>query len=52
MTYLHEQAIIPKTLPIEDLFVPTYGYPNVGSHKSGREGWTTPHSSKLPRQLG
>ena len=52
MTYLHEQAIIPKTIPIEDLFVPTYGHPNVGNHKSGREGWTTPHSSKLPRQLG
>lgn len=41
ITYLHEQAMIPKTIPIEELFVPTYGYPNVGENKSGREGWTT-----------
>ena len=44
VTYLHEQAMIPKTIPIEDLFVPTYGYPNLGSHQSGREGWTTPRN--------
>jgi len=41
VTYLHEQAMIPKTIPIEELFVPTYGYPNVGELKSGREGWIT-----------
>ena len=41
VTYLYEQAMIPRTVPIEELFVPTYGYPNVGEHKSGREGWTT-----------
>ena len=41
ITYLHEQAMIPKTIPIEELFVPTYGYPNLGENKSGREGWTT-----------
>ncbi|HKT18616.1 MAG TPA: ABC transporter substrate-binding protein [Stellaceae bacterium] len=41
VTYLHEQAMIPRKIPIEELFVPTYGYPNVGDHKSGREGWTT-----------
>jgi hypothetical protein len=46
VTYLYEQAMIPKTIPIEDLFVPTYGYPNVGEHKSGREGWTTLRSTK------
>ncbi len=42
ITYLYEQAMIPKKVPIEELFVPTYGYPNVGEHKSGREGWGTP----------
>ena len=41
VTYLYEQAMIPKTVPIEELFVPTYGYPNVGDHRSGREGWMT-----------
>ena len=41
VTYLYEQAMIPKKIPIEELFVPTYGYPNIGEHKSGREGWTT-----------
>jgi 4,5-dihydroxyphthalate decarboxylase len=41
MTYLHEQSMIPKKLPIEELFAPTYGYPNIGDHKSGREGWST-----------
>jgi 4,5-dihydroxyphthalate decarboxylase len=41
VTYLYEQAMIPKTIPIEDLFVPTYGDPTVGDHKSGREGWTS-----------
>lgn len=41
VTYLHEQAMIPKTIPIEELFVPTYGYPNLGDRRSGREGWTT-----------
>jgi 4,5-dihydroxyphthalate decarboxylase len=41
VTYLYEQAMIPRTIPIEELFVPTYGYPNVGEHRSGREGWST-----------
>jgi 4,5-dihydroxyphthalate decarboxylase len=41
VTYLHEHAMIPKKIPIEEIFVPTYGYPNIGEHKSGREGWTT-----------
>ena len=41
VTYLHEQAMIPKKIPIEEIFVPTYGYANVGDNKSGREGWTT-----------
>jgi 4,5-dihydroxyphthalate decarboxylase len=41
MTYLHEQSMIPKKLPIEELFAPTYGYPNIGDHRSGREGWST-----------
>ena len=45
VTYLHEQAMIPRTIPIEDLFVPTYGYPNAGDHKSGREGWTSLRAS-------
>jgi hypothetical protein len=35
--------MIPKIVPIEDLFVPTYGMPNRGIlGLSGREGWTTP----------
>jgi 4,5-dihydroxyphthalate decarboxylase len=46
VAYLYEQAMIPKVIPIEDLFVPTYGYPNVGDRKSGREGWTTLRSIK------
>lgn len=41
LTYLHEQAMIPKKIPIEELFVPTYGFPNIGDHRSGREGWST-----------
>ena len=41
VTYLHEQAMIEKPLPIEALFVPTHGYPNLGENKSGREGWST-----------
>ena len=41
VTYLHEQAMIPRTIPIEELFVPTYGYPSAGDSKSGREGWTS-----------
>jgi len=43
VTYLHEQAMIPRKIPIEEIFVPTYGYANVGDNKSGREGWTTTH---------
>ena len=41
VSYLFEQAMIPKTIPIEELFVPTYGYPNAGDNRSGREGWAT-----------
>ena len=41
VTYLYEQSMIPRMIPIEELFVPTYGNPNVGDNKSGREGWTT-----------
>jgi 4,5-dihydroxyphthalate decarboxylase len=41
VTYLYEQAMIPKMMRIEDLFVPPYGFPNVGENKSGREGWST-----------
>jgi 4,5-dihydroxyphthalate decarboxylase len=42
VTYLYEQAMIPKKIPIEEIFVPTHGYPNVGGNRSGREGWGTP----------
>jgi 4,5-dihydroxyphthalate decarboxylase len=52
VTYLYEQAMIPKTIPIADLFVPTYGYPNVGDHTSGREGWTTLRSTERAAQGG
>jgi 4,5-dihydroxyphthalate decarboxylase len=45
VTYLHDQAMIPRKVPIEELFVPTYGYPNIGEHKSGREGWGTARES-------
>jgi 4,5-dihydroxyphthalate decarboxylase len=45
VTYLHDQAMIPRKVAIEELFVPTYGYPNIGDHKSGREGWTTTRAS-------
>ena len=41
VTYLYEQSMISRKIPIEEIFVPTYGYPNVGDHRSGREGWTT-----------
>jgi 4,5-dihydroxyphthalate decarboxylase len=41
VTYLYEQAMIPKKIPIEDIFVPTHGFPNVGDNKTGREGWGT-----------
>jgi 4,5-dihydroxyphthalate decarboxylase len=42
VTYLYEQAMIPKKIPIEEIFAPTHGHPNVGGHRSGREGWGTP----------
>jgi 4,5-dihydroxyphthalate decarboxylase len=45
VTYLYEQAMIPKKLAIEEIFVPTYGFPNVGNNKSGREGWSTGKSA-------
>jgi 4,5-dihydroxyphthalate decarboxylase len=45
VTYLHDQAMIPRKVLIEELFVPTYGYPNIGEHRSGREGWTTTRAS-------
>ena len=42
VTYLDEQHMIPKKLAIEEIFAATYGFPNVGGNKSGREGWGTP----------
>ncbi len=42
MTYLHEQAMIPRTIPIEELFVPTYGHPTVGEFRRGQNEWATP----------
>ena len=45
VTYLYEQAMIPRKLAIEEIFVPTYGFPNVGNNKSGREGWSTGKSA-------
>ena len=43
VTYLHEQFMIERPMPIEDIFVPVHGQP-VHTFKglSGREGWTTP----------
>jgi 4,5-dihydroxyphthalate decarboxylase len=41
MTYLHDQAMIPKKIPIEEIFVPTHGYPNLEEYRGGREGWST-----------
>jgi 4,5-dihydroxyphthalate decarboxylase len=41
VTYLYEQAMIPKKMPIEEIFVPTHGFPNIGGNRSGREGWGT-----------
>ena len=41
ITYLYEHAMIPKKIPIEEIFVPTYGFPQVEEYKVGREGWTT-----------
>jgi 4,5-dihydroxyphthalate decarboxylase len=52
VTYLHEQAMIPKVIPIEDLFVPTYGFPNVGGHRTGREGWRSAPRDGQAGQVG
>ena len=41
VTYLYEQAMIPKKIPIEEIFVPTYGHPTTAEFRVGREGWTT-----------
>jgi 4,5-dihydroxyphthalate decarboxylase len=41
VTYLYEQAMIPRTVPVEELFVPTYGYPTSEKERSSRERWTT-----------
>jgi 4,5-dihydroxyphthalate decarboxylase len=41
VTYLYEQDMIPKKIPIEEIFVPTHGHPNVGGNRTGREGWGT-----------
>jgi hypothetical protein len=32
--------------------VPTYGFPNVGDHRSGREGWTTSRGTQRTAQGG
>jgi 4,5-dihydroxyphthalate decarboxylase len=42
MTYLHEQAMIPRTVPIEDIFIPVHGHPTVGEYRQGRGEWGTP----------
>ncbi|HUB95358.1 MAG TPA: hypothetical protein VL993_05545 [Stellaceae bacterium] len=42
VTYLHEQAMIPRKIPIEEIFAPTYGYAPVGEHAAGRFEWATP----------
>ncbi len=46
VTYLYEQAMIPKKVPIEELFAPTYGYPEFKG-RTGREGWTTGPAAQL-----
>lgn len=43
VTYLYEQAMIPKKIPIEDIFAPTHGFPQLEEYRAGREGWTTQH---------
>ena len=40
--YLHEQALIPRKIAIEEIFVQTYGHPPGLQHQSGRELWHTP----------
>jgi 4,5-dihydroxyphthalate decarboxylase len=45
LTYLYEQAMISRRVSIEELFVPTYGYPDIGEHRIEREGWSTPKNA-------
>ena len=47
VTYLYEQDMIPKKIPIEEIFVPTHGHPNVGGNRRGaRAGGQRPRAER------